>query len=166
MFIPITLKSNIVMHRLFKVQHLTKYINMECILNVDTNQNCYCYLKVMYIMYISWLGFILLKYNSEVGMDLATYFCVICGVENGINWWQLAVFSFDRGLACHFMAPNPLHPYRSACGISYASKQLAGNSATYPFNSWSIDRLWIATELWQIACKHLFSFPRYNTSNT
>ena len=88
------------------------------------------------------------------------------------NWFHLAVFSLRGGLARHFMAPQPpptLHPYRSACGIGIASKGLSkmvGNSGSYSFNSWSIDRLWIALELWWIACKHSFSFLRYNTSNT
>ena len=39
--------------------------------------------------------------------------------------------------------PPHLHPYRSACGIGYASikiYKMAGNSASYPFNSQCMDR--------------------------
>ena len=54
----------------------------------------------------------------------------------------LTVFSFALVLACHFVG---LHPYISAVvAIGYANKRLskmAGNSASYIFNSWSIDRL-------------------------
>ena len=37
-----------------------------------------------------------------------------------------------------------LQPYRSTCGIGNATKELtkmAGNSGSFPLNSWSIDRL-------------------------
>ena len=52
------------------------------------------------------------------------------------------MFSVFTGsyVAHHFVAPHPLHI--SACGISYTNKELpkiACNSASYPFNSWSID---------------------------
>ena len=33
---------------------------------------------------------------------------------------------------------------------------MAVNLASYSFNSWCIDRLGIAIELWRIVCKHLF----------
>ena len=63
---------------------------------------------------------------------------------------------------------STLHPYRSACDIGYTSKyhlrKMAGNLASYPFNSWCVYRLGIAIESWLIACRYLFSFPRYNTS--
>ena len=64
---------------------------------------------------------------------------MIGGVDNGTNGRHLVVFSVDIALA-HFV--DPLHPYRSACGIGYASKKLSkmvGNSASYPFNSWCIN---------------------------
>ena len=46
--------------------------------------------------------------------------------------------------------------------ISKLSK-MTGNSASYPLNSWLIDRLWIAIESWQISFKCLFSFSSCNT---
>ena len=57
-------------------------------------------------------------------MDLATYFCVICGVvmaQTDVIW---PFFSFEKGLACDFIASIPLHPYRSACGINYGNKNI------------------------------------------
>ena len=70
---------------------------------------------------------------------------MICGVENSTNRYYVAVFSVDITFACHFMAPHPphLHPYKSACGIGYASIKLykmVGNSTSYPFKSWCMDR--------------------------
>ena len=67
-------------------------------------------------------------------------------------------------LLCGSSPPPTLQPCRSACGIGYAGKNLSemvGNPASYLFNSWCIDRLWIAIPSWWIVCKHLFSFPRY-----
>ena len=84
---------------------------------------------------------------------------VICGGENGTDGCQLVVFSVDIAFAHCFVAPT-LHPYRSACGIGHTSKKLfkmVGNSATYPFNSWCIDRLWMnAIESWWIAWNSIF----------
>ena len=71
---------------------------------------------------------------------------MVCGAENSISEYYLAFSSFHRAFVLHFVAPiSPnTHPYISACGIGYASKKLskmAGNSASYPFNSLPIDRL-------------------------
>ena len=106
----------------------------------------------------------------RLAMDLAA----LCGMyrgQNGINGCHLAVFSLDVAFAHHFMAicllPT-IPPYRNASDIGYASKKLSkmvGNSASYLLNSWLTDGLQIAIELWQISCKHLFSFLSYNTSN-
>ena len=50
------------------------------------------------------------------------------GDENGTNGSDLAVFSEDVAFACNFVAPRPpaptLTPYKSASGISYASKTI------------------------------------------
>ena len=53
----------------------------------------------------------------------------------------IAVFSVDVATT---PPPSILHPYRSACGIGYASYKLSkmvSNSASCPFNScnWCID---------------------------
>ena len=101
----------------------------------------------------------------RLAMDLPL--CVICGVENGTNWCNL-IYTEDLLATSWLPTPPPLHPYRSACGIGVACNNLskmAGNSASHSFNYLCIDRLWIAIELWQIVCKHLFSFLRYNNSN-
>ena len=57
-------------------------------------------------------------------------------------------FSEDIAFAHHSVtthSPPTLPPYRSATSIDYTSK-LAGNSASYSPDSWSIDRLEIAIE--------------------
>ena len=50
------------------------------------------------------------------------------------------LFSFDGGLHYHFMVPD--HPHLSAeklvCGIVKRLSKKADNSASYPFNSWSM----------------------------
>ena len=58
---------------------------------------------------------------------------------------HLVVFSVDVALAHHIVANYlpTLLPYRSASDIGYASKRLSkmvANSASYPLNSWRIDR--------------------------
>ena len=109
-----------------------------------------------------------LPHNWLVRLD--TDLAVLC-VMWSRNYHQLMPFDCFQfahtiNLPLHGSPPPPtLHPYRSACVANKKLSKLAGNSASYPFNSLCIDRLWIAIELWQIACKHLFSFPRYNTSN-
>ena len=92
-------------------------------------------------------------------------------------------FSFDRGFSYHFVAPHhpppstisphpPPTPHSTTIGVVLVlampvkkPSKMMGNLASYPFNSLYINRLWIAKEWWQIAHKHLFSFPWYNTSN-
>ena len=73
-------------------------------------------------------------------MDLASL--VIYAVENGTIGHHLAVFSVNVAFA---MPHHPhFYPYDSACGIEYANEKLskmAGNLASYPFNSWYMDRL-------------------------
>ena len=67
--------------------------------------------------------------------------CVICGGENGINGYQLAVFSVVIAFAHHFVATHPPPPYRNtflvvlAAPVKILSKTVA-NSASYPLNSW------------------------------
>ena len=75
---------------------------------------------------------------------------MICGFENGTNGCNLAVFDVDVAFACHFVVPiNGPHLCRSARDVGYSSEnsKMAGNSASYPFNSWCIDRLRISIEL-------------------
>ena len=43
----------------------------------------------------------------------------MCGGENDTNGCHLAVFNVDIAFARHFMVP---HPYKSARGIGYTSK--------------------------------------------
>ena len=88
--------------------------------------------------------------------------CVICGTESGTDWCHLTVFSFDGVFHTATWLPI-LYPYIRTCGIGYVSKKLSkvvGNLASYvrsySFNSWSVDRAWIATELWGVTCKYLF----------
>ena len=60
----------------------------------------------------------------------------------------LIVFNVDIAFACHFVTPHP-PALKSTCGIGFVSKNLSkmvDNSASYPFNSWCIDRLCKATE--------------------
>ena len=84
------------------------------------------------------------------------------------NGYHLAVLSLYVAFSFHFMTiylPPP-SSYRSANGFGFVSKKLSkmtGNLASYLLNNWWIDRLQIAIQLWQISCKHLFSFPSYNT---
>ena len=57
--------------------------------------------------------------------------------------WLFLVKS-DIAFARHFMATHPpptLPPCRSAGGIDFPSKKMVGYSASYPFNSWCIDRI-------------------------
>ena len=79
-------------------------------------------------------------------MNLTTS-CNIYRDANDTSGCHLAVFSEDLAFAHHFMATGPpptLQPCSSASGIDYPSKKLskmAGYSASYPFNSWWIDRV-------------------------
>ena len=97
--------------------------------------------------------------------------CVTCRGENGTNGCQLTVFSLDVAFARHFLSICP-PPCSSPTGVLVILAtpvkilyKMVGNSARYTPNSWLIDRLWIAIELWQISYKHLFSFSSYNTSS-
>ena len=77
--------------------------------------------------------------------------CVICGGENGINGCYLAV-----------------QPHSSAVGISNISNKISkmvGNMVSHQLNSWWIEGLGIATELWQISCNHLVFFPSDISNN-
>ena len=76
-------------------------------------------------------------------------FCVIFefGTENGTNGHHLAVFSINITFTHHFVAPH--HPPPSihmgelvalAMPVKKLSK-MVGNTASYPFNSWCIDRI-------------------------
>ena len=72
--------------------------------------------------------------------------CVLYGVENDTIRHHLAIFRVDVPFAHHFMAPTTptLHPYIKTYSIGYACEKLpkmVGNLASYPFNSWYIDRL-------------------------
>ena len=61
-----------------------------------------------------------------------TGLCVICGGENGTNGCYLAVFGEDVAFARHCVATSPaLLPCRSASSMGYATKKMAGNSASY-----------------------------------
>ena len=86
----------------------------------------------------------------------------------GLNC-HLADFSFGRIFSCWSVVPNHPYPNIAKCLwywlYQWKTVKMVGNSAIYPFYSWSIDLLWIATESWQVACKYLISFPRYNTLN-
>ena len=75
-------------------------------------------------------------------MDLVSL--VICGFENGTSGCHLVAFSVDVA----FAMPHHLyfHPYESGCGIyienaSEKPAKMVSNLASYPFNSWCIDRL-------------------------
>ena len=84
--------------------------------------------------------------------------CVICRSENGTNGCHLVLFSVDVAFTLHLVAPH--HPLLSnpiGVLIVLAMPVKVAQLSTYPFNSWCIDRVWIAIELWQIAYKHLFS---------
>ena len=80
-------------------------------------------------------------------MSFAIYLTALCDLyrgENGTNGCHLAVFSSLCLLLQGYPAAPTLPPYRSASGISYSSKKLstmADISASYPLNSWWIDRL-------------------------
>ena len=74
-----------------------------------------------------------------------------------------AIYLFFNVNICshHFVAPHhppPFTPVEVLVVLAMPIKRskMMCNSASYPFNSWCIERLWIAIELWWIACKHLF----------
>ena len=87
-----------------------------------------------------------------------------------LKWHQCMLFGCSqcwRSLGLPLCGSLP-YPYRSACDIGYSVETLEWQEiqlASYPFISWCIGRLWIAIESWWIACKYLFSFLRYKTSN-
>ena len=77
-----------------------------------------------------------------MGMDLTA--CLICGGENGTNGCHLTIFGIDVAFVHHLVATCLPPPCRSASGIGYTIKNLSsmsGNSASYPLNSWWIDKL-------------------------
>ena len=101
-------------------------------------------------------------------MDLAAL-CDMCSWK----WHQQMLFdcfSVNRIFMYYYITPHHLSP-SIPIGVLVVlaipvikPSIMVRYSAVYPFNmySWSIDRLWIATKLWQIACKHLLYIPRYN----
>ena len=105
---------------------------------------------------IAWVAFkwlhIALPYSQlavirhMTGWWVCPWLCVICGGKNGINGCQLAIFSEDVASLCQPVCgyPSTLPSYMSASCFGYTSKKLstmAGNSASYPLNSWWIDIL-------------------------
>ena len=89
--------------------------------------------------------------------------CMICWAVNGTNGSHFDIFSvYICSLDLPLYGSHRLQlstPIGMYCGIGYASKNLykmVGNSASYPFNSWCIGRLWRAIELWRIACMQAF----------
>ena len=86
------------------------------------------------------------------------------------QWTSFGCFQCGRSLCLLLRGSLPLPPSTPieilvALATPAKNFKMAGNSVSYPFNSWCMDRLWIAIESWKIACKHLFSFLRYNTLN-
>ena len=82
-----------------------------------------------------------------LAMDLVALYDTVCGGEIGTNGCHLAVHPHPlpppHSTTIHTLPSPILHPYRSACGIGYANKELSkmvGNSTNYPFNSWCIAR--------------------------
>ena len=80
----------------------------------------------------------------RLAMELAAF--VICGAENGTNWHHLVVISFDGEFTQYSVIPyHPnLHPIEMPVVLIEPVRKLskmAGNSASYSFNGWSIDRL-------------------------
>ena len=76
-----------------------------------------------------------------LAMDLLL--CVICRGGNGTNGCHLAVFSLDVAFSCHFVTLVATHlpPHSHPIGIGYTLSKMVHNSASYPRNSWLIDRL-------------------------
>ena len=110
----------------------------------------------------------LVKHSWKASTRLADevshrFSCFVCCVEYKIAPTDaIWLLSFYTRLTTTLWLPT-FHFYRSACGIDVASKKLSkmvGISAYI----WCIDRLRIANRIMAIACKQLFSFPRYNTS--
>ena len=97
-------------------------------------------------------------------MHLAT----VCDMWNW-EWYQLmSIGIFQCGCSLYLPScgsPPPPTPIGVLVVLAILVKlsKMAANSFSYPFNSWCIGRLWIIIESWWIACKHLFSFPGYNT---
>ena len=80
--------------------------------------------------------------------------CFVCYVELQIAQpnaiWLFSVCMKDYPATMWLPTTPTLHPHKSACGIGVVSKKLskmAGSSASYSFNSWCIDRLWIAIDI-------------------
>ena len=69
-------------------------------------------------------------------------FCMVCGAENGTNCNHLTVSTLmeSKPVIIIVVPTNPYPPsYMSAC--STHTYEMIGNSDSYSFNSWSIDRL-------------------------
>ena len=87
------------------------------------------------------------------------------------QWKSFGCFQWRRSLCpplCGYLPTLTLPPCKGVSGIGYTGKELSkmvGSSASYPLNSWWIDKLQIAIESWQILYKYLFPFLSCNTSN-
>ena len=103
-----------------------------------------------------------------VGEVVHEFSCFVCYVELNIQHQLMpfGCFHFTQRISLpHSWLPTTPTPIVVFVVLVYYVSKMVNNSDSYSFNSWCIDRLWIAIELWPIACKHLLSFQRCNTSN-
>ena len=78
---------------------------------------------------------------------------------NCFQFWQRISLPLCGSLpgGYYYHTPSLEKPLRY-CHSQWKLSKTVSNSVSYSFNSWCID--------WWIACKDLFSFPRYNTSKS
>ena len=110
----------------------------------------------------SWISMYILHLWSDVGISISSalamqaLWCKMYRIRQSLS------YLFVKDQVRDSLVYNQTASCRSASGIGYTR---VGYSASYPLNSWWIDGLGTVIELWQILCKHLFSFPSSNTSN-